>query len=619
MRVRLFLLFCILLPALFLFALDSYIGRFEHHSMYLKQMKDKLIASMDEEDDKIVNIPSIVSNIDKGNFAEAAYCLRAGAAAEERCRLDRSGILYKAISNIDLLKGDYVDRSEEYVDEFRAITKDEGFTRDVNYEFDFNYNLISNSDINSWVQYNSLNRKRFGFYSLRDGNSVDSVVQYVNGGSVFEPSIFYSNLPPISGGRVRILAISDSFGAGDGLMSLDDTWASELELQLNKVEDKYEIVALAQGGAGYNEFLSWVKDGYIEAIDPDIVLLSYFRNDFNLLHDLGRGSNIEKNLGVDKEFVYYLQCFEENDDFLGRLFKKFNKVFPNIYRYHKFSGCAKDISNVESSSLINHDEVVNSYKEIDRLIKVPTFLFQIESILQLERTQLETLNEIHENGLNFINKSYESNKINNDNCLNIFSKNFKSCEKFKANIFDGHFNRLYNKNYIESNIDLIKHNIDKSLSGVTGGSDGRVISNKSQDVVVDYLPNSLFVNNKDSDTAMVGLFNDRRYGFGRSSENFCVPFNRRGVVINFNRYLTESREVKISSEFQRDGLGVVTRGYDSNGNVVFGEVVELKAGKPLTFLGSESIRGVVVLSNNTDCGKMRTNIKDEFLLRVDII
>ena len=116
----------------------------------------------------------------------------------------------------------------------------------------------------------------------------------------------------------------------------------------------------------------------------------------------------------------------------------------------------------------------------------------------------------------------------------------------------------------------------------------------------------------------MGFFKGESYGYGRSSENFCVPFDRRGVILNFNKYLTEGREVKISSEFQRGGLGLVARGYDSQGRVVFGEAIELKAGSPVTFIGSESVRGVVVVSNNKDCGSRGTEIEDEFLLQVEI-
>jgi hypothetical protein len=48
--------------------------------------------------------------------------------------------------------------------------------------------------------------------------------------------------------------------------------------------------------------------------------------------------------------------------------------------------------------------------------------------------------------------------------LNIYSSNFKNCEIFKANKFDGHFNRYYYKKHIEENIVEIKNRIDSSIT-----------------------------------------------------------------------------------------------------------------------------------------------------------
>jgi hypothetical protein len=117
----------------------------------------------------------------------------------------------------------------------------------------------------------------------------------------------------------------------------------------------------------------------------------------------------------------------------------------------------------------------------------------------------------------------------------------------------------------------------------------------------------------------VGLIDGFKYGYGRSSVNFCVPFDRKGVVVNFNKYLTEGKEIKISSEYQGAGLGLVSRGYDKDGRVVFGEAVELKVGDTVTFLGSELVRGLVVLGNNRDCSSNDIVYSEEFLLEIEII
>jgi hypothetical protein len=619
MRIRLFILISTILPIFFLYGLDSYLGRYEQHSKYLSKLKESLVKISSDESIKISNVNRIISSIDAGNFLDAAACFRAGDAAEVSCRLDQSNIIYKAVANIDILKGGYKDRSGDYIEDFKKKFVTSGGGLKISPSFNHDFNFISDNDIDSWQRYKGVNHKRYSYYSRIYDDASYSPSWYINGGSVFEPAIFMSNVSPTNSERIRVLAISDSFGAGFGLLSIDDSWAKELESQLNQIEDKYEVIVLAQGGAGYNEYLKWVRAGYVEAIDPDIVLLSFFRNDFNLLHDFGNDNRVETQLGVDEEFVFYLRCFEKEDDFLGRVLKKLNKVMPHLYRYYKFRNCGESLSRLNSRGMINHNDVVKSYNEIDRLIKVPTFLYQIESSLQLDTSYSETLKAVNENGLNFIVDSNSKGLVNNNSCLNVYSINFKTCNEFKANVFDNHFNRVYSKSFIESNIDMIKKSIDKYTESAVTSRKREVIGNNSEAVIVDFLPNTLFVSNVDSENATVGFFKGESYGYGRSSENFCVPFDRKGVILNFNKYLTEGREVKISSEFQRGGLGLVPRGYDSEGRVVFGEAIELKPGSPVTFRGSESIRGVVVVSNNRDCGSKNTEIDDEFLLQVEVL
>ena len=622
MRIRIILLISILLPILFLFGLESYLVRHDTHTKYLSQLKETLLQNSGEASRNPSKIANLITNIDEGEFSNAAACLRAGLR-DNACIVGKSNISIKnidAVSTIDTFNGGYSDMVEENIEDFLDKFVINGVTPERDLSFDFSFEPISDKDINSWNYFNhAVTAKRSSYYAPSIVGSKSNEGAYDTAVPILGPVIDYSSTPPIIGGRVRILAVSDSFGAGDALYSREDTWARELEYQLNLLEDKYEVVILAQGGAGYNEFLDWTEGGYIQAIDPDIVIFSYFKNDFNLVRDFISNISDIKLLGLDKELVFYLRCFEEDDNLVGKSLKKLKKYFPSLYRFYKFSSCSEELSTLDSTHLIDKVEVANSYKRIDSLINVPTFLYQIESILQLETAYAETLKSIHENGLNFLVNSNSNGLLNSNDCLNAYSINFKTCREFKANAFDWHFNRFYSKSFIESNIVEIKKSIDRYVGRDFASRERKVIENKSEAVIVDFLPNTLFVSNVDNKRATVGFFKGESYGYGRSSENFCVPFDRRGVILNFNKYLTEGREVKISSEFQRDGLGLVARGYDSQGRVVFGEAIELKAGSPVTFIGSESVRGVVVVSNNKDCGSRRTDIEDEFLLQIEIL
>ena len=609
-----------LFPIILLSGLEVYLGKYDQHSKYLSQLKESLHASGEVGNRNSDRISSIISSIDKGEFSKAGECLRVGRAEGGWCKVDTEDDLYKSITVYDILKGGYKDRAGEYIKDYREniLKKRDG----VGYlPFDFEYNFLSYDDINSWSYFNqSISAKRFSYYSTTQADLIPGKNELVT--DDFGPDITYSNVAPIAGERFRILAISDSFAAGHGLTSMDDTWARELERQLNEIEDKYEVVVLAQNGAGYKEFLRWASEGYIKSIDPDLVLLSYFNNDFNLLYDFennlsGGGGGLELK-GLDKELVFYLRCFEKDDDLLGRGLNKVNKFFPSIYRFYKFSSCGEELLKVDSSELIDKVDVVASYKRIDTLIKAPIFLYNITKDMSNDVQKTEILTDIQKNGLHFINNPSGLRRFNNGMCLIGFVKKLENCEEFIANKFNAHFNRFYNKGEIKAEVREIKNKIDSALANGSGNRESFLRVNKNEEIIVDYLPNTLFVSNESRDRSSVGLLKGASYGYGRNGENFCVPFDRKGVILNFNQYLTDGKEIKISSEYQGSGLGLVSRGYDVDGKLVYGNAIELKPGSPISFFGSESVRGIVVLSNNKNC-RSNTDIIDEFLLQIELL
>ena len=610
MRIRLFIVSAMMMPVVFLFGLESYLERYDVHTKYLSQLKDTLLKNGGESSRNPTVLANVIANIDEGEFSNAAACLWV-SQKDNKCsgeEFNKTNNSINVISSIDALKGGYKDRGEKSIEVFLEKIDLKRVSPERKLSFDFNYDFISDNDIESWNNFNHVvTGRRFSYYT----SSTTTLPS-------FGPVINYSNVPPVIGGRVRILAVSDSFGAGDALMSKDDTWARELELQLNLLEDKYEVVVLAQGGAGYNDFLNWVEDGYIEAIDPDLVLFSYFKNDFNLVRDFASQISEIKLSGLDKEMVFYLRCFEEDDNLVGRILKKINKFFPSLYRFYKFSRCSEELSSLDSTQLIDKVGVIDSYKRIDTLINVPTFLYRIESPGDWERLDVrgEVLEVLRKNGLDTINDFFDGVLENDGKCNNMASIGYQSCEEFTANKFDPHFNRYYNKMHILSQIDKIKSSID---TAILNSEDRRELVskvNKSEDIISDYLPNTLFVSNS-REGSRVALFRDKLKP--PITENFCVPFDRKGVVINFNRYLTEGREIRVSSKFQRDGLALVSRGYDSEGREIYGEAIELRAGSSVSFSGGESVRGLIVLGNNKDCSSKEIDSSEEFLLEVEVL
>jgi hypothetical protein len=564
-------------------------------------------------------ISTLIDNIEKGDFPSAASCLW-GTQKDNLCKNDEFYKNEDIFSTLDIFKGGFKERGEEIIEDFREeVYKKDAISEEL-LAFDFNYSLVSDRDVDSWNKFNhGISSRRFNYYTPSEIGSLGVKGGFTKNSLAPEgPVIFNSNVKPITDGRVRILAISDSFGVGDGLLSVDDTWARELEFQLNRIEDRYEVIVLAQGGAGYKEYLNWVEEGFIDAVNPDIVLFSYVRNDFNLLRDFASNINDIKLLGLDKELVFYLRCFEENDDLVGRILKRVNNFMPSIYRYYKFSRCGEEIALLDSSELIDMEGVIDSYKKIDSLINVPTFLYQIESTGGTAKldARSKALEAISNNGFPLIN-NYTYNQIIEGelDCSNKLGNAFNTCEEFRANKFDAHYNRYYNILYINNKIEMIKKSIDGAIINRFNVKPIVYLKNNSEVLVADYLPNTLFVANS-REISRVALLKESSSEPG--SESFCVPFDRKGVVVNFNRYLTEGKKIIISSEFQRGGIGLVSRGYDKEGKEVYGKAVELKPGSSVSFIGSESVRGVVVLSNNKNCSSNDIDTSDEFLLEVEV-
>ena len=108
-------------------------------------MKDRMLESIDMSGNQITNLPLIIDSMDKGNYAGAADCLRFGMAAEERCRLDKSAIKFESVSNIDIFKGGYIDRSSERIEEFSKKVKLEGNSLVNGFDF-FNLSLFVTSN-----------------------------------------------------------------------------------------------------------------------------------------------------------------------------------------------------------------------------------------------------------------------------------------------------------------------------------------------------------------------------------------------------------------------------------------------------------------------------------------
>ena len=91
---------------------------------------------------------------------------------------------------------------------------------------------------------------------------------------------YYPSKYKREGSSLKILAVSDSYGIGAGLINNNDSWPGVLELGLLSKGVDVEVSKIVKNGADFPDFLEMLSRDNIEALDPDIIVLSHFQNDF---------------------------------------------------------------------------------------------------------------------------------------------------------------------------------------------------------------------------------------------------------------------------------------------------------------------------------------------------
>lgn len=158
---------------------------------------------------------------------------------------------------------------------------------------------------------------------------------------------FYPSKYKRAGSKIKILAVSDSFGEGMGLYNpYSDTWIGQLENSLLSDGYNVEVDRFASSGANFFDFYEMLSRDNIEAIDPDIIVLSLLANDLTLPHY--------------KADYYYVKCIK--DGVGGEFFKSlFIEHLPYIYSKILSSNC--DLQRLKAK--YGDEEIYDGYLKLD--------------------------------------------------------------------------------------------------------------------------------------------------------------------------------------------------------------------------------------------------------------
>jgi hypothetical protein len=85
----------------------------------------------------------------------------------------------------------------------------------------------------------------------------------------------------LEAGKVRVLAVGDSFLYGTGVSDKDMIWAERLEQKLNTVagSERFDVQSIAMHGASTLEESEWLTNDLLEMVDPDLIVVGYVIND----------------------------------------------------------------------------------------------------------------------------------------------------------------------------------------------------------------------------------------------------------------------------------------------------------------------------------------------------
>lgn len=233
---------------------------------------------------------------------------------------------YNGYNNLTLVKYDCkkyqeVHRCSNYNNE---IKEDKNF---YNNNIEFKEYKYKESNIDTKIEkivnakevqreFNILQNDLKYIYELNSSNAVSGLARANN---------FYPSKYKRVGSKIKILAVSDSFGEGMGLYNpYSDTWIGQLENTLLSDGYNVEVDRFASSGANFFDFYEMLSSKNIEAIDPDIIVLSLLANDLTLPHY--------------KADYYYVKCIKDGvgGEFFNSLFREY---IPYIYSKILSSNC----------------------------------------------------------------------------------------------------------------------------------------------------------------------------------------------------------------------------------------------------------------------------------------
>jgi lysophospholipase L1-like esterase len=417
---------------------------------------------------------------------------------------------------------------------------------------------------------------------------------------------YYSTLFERESSKIKILAVSDSFGYGLSMHNRRDSWIGLLEDKFLNTGMDVEVSYFARGGFNYNDYFEVLSKENIELLDPDAIVISLFGNDvagisghvvpdFTKKDPLLTIRNTEGGAGkgIVLSEVMYLVCLQ-NGFGENKLVQKVKKTIPYIYSLLLSRKC--DPINLEKK--YGPALIKNYYPEIDENPFGEAFKASMREIIANSGGRPVVIQPLFKNlteykyieqylsyleSIGFIIGDFDYKDILE------FSKKNKG--KLDTSLVDKHYSRFYNNYLSEISFNSIK-DIIKSSEKLSKKLYSKEIDLTKSPSILSSTPANLYYNDK------------LRVKYERS-DNFdaalCPSIGRQSARLYLNQKKHKKDNLSVTLESSQSEIALYGIYYDETGSELLTNIEILKPGDTILYLADDKIVGLIFASPKSGC------------------
>jgi lysophospholipase L1-like esterase len=418
---------------------------------------------------------------------------------------------------------------------------------------------------------------------------------------------YYRSLFERESPKIKILAVSDSFGYGLSMHNRRDSWIGLLEEKFLNSGENVEVSYFARGGFNYNDFFEVLSKDNIELLDPDVIVISLFRNDVtgvtgHVVPDATkedplltiRNAQGGAGEGIVLSEVMYLVCLQDGFG-VSRLAQKFKKNLPYIYSLFLSRKCDPiNLENKYGSALIK-----NYYPEIDENPFGESFKASMREIIANSGGRPVVIQPLFKNltEYSYIEQYLEFLKsvgfiIGSFDIEEIFEFTGKNVNSVDVSLVDKHYSRFYNNYISEISYNAIME-IIKSSNKLSKDLYSKEIDLTQSPSILSSMPANLYYNN-----------NNLRVGYNKSY-NFdaalCPSIGRQSARLYLNQKKHKKDSLSVTLESSQSQIALYGIYYDETGSELLTNIEILKPGDTIQYLADDKIVGLIFASPKSGC------------------